>query len=490
MGAFFMAGHHDIERLHDTAREMLLDYREELTARWKAGERNSDLKRVKEQLNNLDLDPWSYGDILDDALSKGADAKQVMKDLRNHQSRTMKLWEVLSSDTIHHIIGKRTGGDSLAHVDGKKLREAVAILIDKYGHRFANDPSNYLSLSDYAHKGQFGKGLEKLSGVSNTEHRDFMAHVGGNTQSHAKDLTARDMQDVPSIVEALERLMQPQEASAQNANLLDAGRQTRVNQIVGLQGYGAESLEQITQFKKMVKKILPIIKPDLIDSYGELLKFTPELAGGGIHLNAGLGVDAYKKLTGFLQDNLGGEAAGALYGLLMDPEMQQAVESEDGQKVATILSRDAVIGGLMQQGIQYGATKLPALAAPIIAAGSALNTAMPVAAVSQIQGSSDPQVQINRNRDALENNDPVAVSHAQEVPQSYGKQGPSYDSASGQGVNEPGPMFDLTPVYENVVNFVSGGAHINRKKLERQEQLRALPATHPARAGFPIGGGM
>ena len=93
MGAFFMAGHHDIERLHDTAREMLLDYREELTARWKAGERNSDLKRVKEQLNNLDLDPWSYGDILDDALSKGADAKQVMKDLRNHQSRTMKLWE-------------------------------------------------------------------------------------------------------------------------------------------------------------------------------------------------------------------------------------------------------------------------------------------------------------------------------------------------------------------------------------------------------------
>mgnify|MGYP001226108788 CR=1 FL=1 len=485
-----MAGHREIEQLHDIAREMLLDYREELTARWKAGERNSDLKRVKEQLNNLDLDPWSYGDILDDALSKGADAKQVMKELRNHQSRTMKLWEVLSSDTIHHIIGKRTGGDSLAHVDGKKLREAVAILIDKYGHRFANDPSNYLSLADYAHKGQFGKGLEREWGIKNTEHRDFMAHVGGNTQSHAKGLTAREMQDVPSIVEALERLMQPQEASAQNASLLDAGRQNKVNQIVGLQGYGAESIEEITQFKKMVKKILPIIKPDLIDSYNELLKFTPELINGGVHLNAGFGVDAYKKLKGFLQDNLGGEATGALYGLLMDPEMQQAVENGDGQKIATIVGRDAILGGVMQQSIQYGAKVLPGLAAPVAAAGAALNTAMPIAAVSQIQGSTDPQVQITRNREALENNDPVAVRHAQAVPQNYGKQGPSYNPETGQGISEPGPMFDLTPLYEKVINFVSGGAHIERKKLERQEQLRALPATHPARHGFALGGGM
>jgi len=490
MGAFFMAGHHDIEQLHDIAREMLLDYREELTARWKAGERNSDLKRVKEQLNNLDLDPWSYGDLLDDSLSKGADANQVMKDLRNHQSRTMKLWEVLSSDTIHHIIGKRTGGDSLAHVDGKKLRQAVEILIDKYGHRFANDPSNYLSLSDYAHKGQFGKGLEKLWGGKNTEHRDFMAHVGGNTQSHAKGLTARDMQDVPSIVEALERLMQPQEGSAQNASLLDAGRQNKVNQIVGLQGYGAESLEQITKFKKQVKSVLTLIRPDLITSYDELLKFTPETVGGGMHLNSGLGVGAYKKLTSFLQNNLGGEATGALYGILMDPEMQQAVESEDGQKVGTILARDAVMGGLLQQGIQYGASKLPSLAAPITAAGAVLNTAMPVAAVSQIQGSSDPQVQINRNMEALEDNDPIAVSHAQEVPQSYGKQGPSYDSISGQGVSEPGPMFDLTPAYETVVDHLRGGAHLQRKKLEREEKIRALPSDHGARNGFPLGGGM
>ena len=124
-GAFFMAGHSDIAELHDIAREMLLEYRTELEHRWKAGDQSSNLKRVREQLNNLDLDPRSYADILDNALSQGADAEEVMKQLRNHQSRTMKLWQVLSDDTIHHIVGKRTGGDSLAHVKGSVIREAA-----------------------------------------------------------------------------------------------------------------------------------------------------------------------------------------------------------------------------------------------------------------------------------------------------------------------------------------------------------------------------
>jgi|9_EtaG_2_1085328.scaffolds.fasta_scaffold19838_2 hypothetical protein len=35
-----------------------------------------------------------------------------------------------------------------------------------------------------------------------------------------------------------------------------------------------------------------------------------------------------------------------------------------------------------------------------------------------------------------------------------------------------------------------GGIGLGRRKLEKEEKLRALPATHPARAGFPLGGGM
>ena len=38
--------------------------------------------------------------------------------------------------------------------------------------------------------------------------------------------------------------------------------------------------------------------------------------------------------------------------------------------------------------------------------------------------------------------------------------------------------------------FLSGDATRNRKKLEREEQLRALPADHGARHGFPMEGGM
>ena len=48
-GAFFMAGHSDIAELHDIAREMLLEYRTELEHRWKAGDKSSNLKRVREK---------------------------------------------------------------------------------------------------------------------------------------------------------------------------------------------------------------------------------------------------------------------------------------------------------------------------------------------------------------------------------------------------------------------------------------------------------
>ena len=455
-----MAAHHEIEHLHDIAREMLLDYREELEAKWKAGDQNSDLKKVREQLSNLDLDPWSYGDILDDALSKGADANNIMKVLRNHQTRTMKLWEVISSDTIHHIIGKRTGGDSLAHVDGKMLREAVEILIDKYGHRFANDPSNYLSLADYAHKGQFGKGLEKVWGVKNTEHRDWMAHFGGNTQSHAKNLTPRDMQDVSSVVEALERLMQPQEVSAQNASILDAGRQNKVNQIVGLEGYGAGSIEKIQKFKKMVKLILPEIRTDLIESYNELTSFKPETVNGGMHFNAGLGIGAEKQLMSFLKDNIGGEATGALYGLLMDPEMQKAVDNQDGGKVAEILATDAVLGGLVNSGLKTAAKHVPALANVAKNLSTGLNTAMPIAAVSQLQGSTDSRVQEFRNQESLETQDPQAIERSHFVPQQYGKQGPEI-TPQGEVITEPKPLIGEELIQRGIKMF-AGGMHYMR----------------------------
>ena len=287
-----MAGHTDIAELHDLARGMLLEYREDLTARWQAGDKSSNLKKVREQLNNLDLDPWSYADILDNAMSEGADAEKIMKELRNHQSRTMKLWEVLSDDTIHHVIGKRTGGDSLAHIDGKVLRAAVEQLVDEFGFRFANHHTNYTSQSDYAHKGQTGTGLELASGVKNTDMRQFMSHPGGNTSAHARNLTRREMQDVPSVVEALRGIMEPQIAAARSGDMLDKNRRDAVNDLIGLKGYGADSVDKLQAFKDQLKVVLPDIQQPLTDTYKLLknpaLKIGRPLARGGGFLLDGM----------------------------------------------------------------------------------------------------------------------------------------------------------------------------------------------------------
>ena len=264
-----MAGHTDIAELHDLAREMLLEYRTELEHRWKAGDKSSNLKKVREQLNNLDLDPWSYADILDNAMSKGADAEKVMKELRNHQSRTMKLWQVLSDDTIHHIVGKRTGGNSLAHVSGNVIREAVSRLVDEYGHRFANHHSNFKNYSEGEHKGQPPKkgGLEEASGVRNTDFRHLMAHPDGSTSKHARNLTPQEMQDVDSVVEALREIITPQKQAAANADLLAKPRKDRANEIFGRDIYGARTEFDQEQLKKELKLKTPDVEEELIDSY-------------------------------------------------------------------------------------------------------------------------------------------------------------------------------------------------------------------------------
>ena len=277
-----MAGHTDIAALHDTAREMLLEYRTELEHRWKAGYKSSNLKKVREQLNNLDLDPRSYADQLDNALSRNASAEEIMKLIRNHQSRTMKLWQVLSDDTIHHIVGKRTGGDSLAHIDGAVIREAVDRLVDEYGHRFANHHSNYNNFSEGEHKGQTPRkgGLEEASGVRNTDYRHLMAHPDGSTSKHARNLTPLEMQDVDSVVEALRGIINPQKEAADNADLLAKPRKDRVNELFGRDVYGAQNIAEQMDVKQLLKIETPNIQSELIDSYklqGSNLKIKPSL---------------------------------------------------------------------------------------------------------------------------------------------------------------------------------------------------------------------
>jgi len=316
-----MAGHKELDKLHDTARMMLLDYRNELEARAKLGKIPSELKKVREQLQNLDLDFYSYGDIVDDALSQGKDASGLQKVLRNHQTRTMNLWQVLADDTIHHIVQKRTGGDNLANARGEVVREVVDRLRDKYGIGFGNDPSNMVPLSDGAHKGsQRPRGLELKSGVV-LDDKSRAAHAGGNVAKYAKNLTKDQIETADSLFNELDWRIEEQLADAKRGLLTDTPRQNKINELAGAKAYGATSEAEFIPAKKAARGL----SPDIVTPTYRLINVggTLRLAG----LGAGMGlVSSEEGLTKALEGDYVGAVQAAGKEMIIGEGIGQVVQ--------------------------------------------------------------------------------------------------------------------------------------------------------------------
>ena len=77
-------------------------------------------------------------------------------------------------------------------------------------------------------------------------------------------------------------------------------------------------------------------------------------------------------------------------------------------------------------------------AAPAIAGGAtAAAVATPVAAVSQIEGSTDPMVTQRKAVERLEQGSEVDIKRKQYLPQEYGAAGPQMDPTTGQVITEP-----------------------------------------------------
>ena len=149
-----------------------------------------------------------------------------------------------------------------------------------------------------------------------------------------------------------------------------------------------------------------------------------------------------------IRQNLPGEAAGAMYSLMLDPEMRQAVERGDLKTIQNTLARDVAIGGGVQAGLTNLMKVLPQQflqkAAPAIAGGAtAAAVATPVAAVSQIGGSTDPMVTQRKAVERLEQGSEADIRRKQYVPQEYGAAGPQMDPTTGQVITEPEPL--ITP---------------------------------------------
>jgi len=441
-----MAGHGpELEKLHDVAHELLLQAEDELVKVQKAtGKTPSELKRVRKALSNIDWNIQSYGDLIENSLAKyGYDHKPLQKAIRNMEEDTMKAYQLLSDDTIHHLVQQRTGGSLRS--DPSVIRGAVRRLEDMFGMEFAQSTGKGgnvrgdLSFSNYAHKSDNNaSGLERQTIPKNPD-PSTTAHAKG-TSGFSKPLTAAEQADEDALVKALAPRVKAQIDMAENAIITDSPRVQAVRNAdprLADAYKPTNTAEDIAAMRTIANS--PELQPKIIQSYHELISDR-----GGIRLQ--------RRLARQFADAVGevpvaGLVAGPVAGMLLGQTPAEA--GVDAIPVISDIESDNT-ADVSRVGDLFVDKKT--------------NMVMPTAET----------VGQGKQGLAYKNDKPVAVP---------------YGSLAGEATTS-----EMTGAFVNQVFEVQkkrfGGIGIGRKKLERQEQLRALPADHGARHGFPLEGGM
>lgn len=378
-----MASHgKELGKLHDIAHELLLNAEEELVKVAKAtGKTPSELKRVRKALNNVDWNHQSYGDVIEESLTKyGYDYKPLQKAIRNMEERTMDAFALLSDDTIHHLVQQRTGG-SLNKASPSVIRGAVRRLEDMFGMEFSQSTGKFgnvrgdTAFSNFAHKQDTNQsGLEKESGIGKNPDKSTTAHAKG-TAGFARQLTAAEQADEDAIVKALAPRIAGQRELVDIAKTTDAPRIQVMREIPGLErAYMADNTaEEIAEMKVIAND--PANKPKVIKAYQALItdnggiRLSPQLAAGKIY-QKGLGaagglLTSEEGLTKALEGDLVGAVQAAGKEMVIGEAIGQAVQKvapHAAKIMPTITSGVAKIMPALMKGtgaataIQAGAT--------------------------------------------------------------------------------------------------------------------------------------
>ena len=255
----------ELAELHDLARNMLID----IQTRMQAGDipegfSKSDLKRVKKALSNLDFNPESYGDIMEDIASGKGGPKDLMKKVRNMESRVMKAYQLLDDDTIHHLVQQRTGGDFGTQASGDVVRGAIKRLEDRFGMKFGQSGGAQgvvrgdTSFSNFAHKSDDkATGLERKSGIGKNPDAAKTAHRYG-TAGYAKNLTAAETANEKALAEALAPRIQAQIEDVQTGIKTDSPRVEAIRKLDPKleRAYMPDNTpEEIADMRKVIKTL-------------------------------------------------------------------------------------------------------------------------------------------------------------------------------------------------------------------------------------------
>jgi hypothetical protein len=346
----------ELAQLHDLARTMLLEVQAQYNAKViPPGFGKSDKKRLDKAISNLDFNPEAYVDIMEDVMVGQKGSKELMKRIRNVETKVMKAFELLNEDTIHHLVQQRTGGDFSKQVSGDVVRGAVKRLEDRFGLKFsqATGPGGVIrgdtALSNFAHKSDLTqKGAELASDIGKNPDPSTTAHRFG-TAGYSKTLSPQETRDEQALFEALEARIAPQ---LEDVKVGIATDQPRVQAIRAADPRLANAY-MATNTAEEIAAMQPIARglgeDTLIQAYQQLL---PDFKGGKAILRAlPMGAVATAAFT--------------------VADIAQAAQGVTAVQQATS-TPEAVAGGLeaVSGVLSLAATKVPVLAGPSMVAGA------------------------------------------------------------------------------------------------------------------------
>ena len=486
---------------YEIVRQRIVAQLDRLEAAQKAGQKlpSGDINSLKKWRRfgaAFAWDPSVYQNIL---ANPDMPDTELISAIRKTEATFMRRWGYIKKIPLHHIIASRTGGDLGIRTPVDVWLETKERIFDATGARPGNGQANLNATGAFDELWHIGREGAKGSvfegtGIITPENFPYLHRAGQNL---ADKLGADPRMVQASAAEQAKALIAPIVQQQQRFQETTATPQVQAQRKIFTDlGYSeivdpTATMGEIEDIRKATQDT-PI--PSIFARAGaitfnpqasmqEFLKsaegqawFSKESirrAAQGKEFNpynlysAFGSIENAEQIIDTLNKNLPGEAAGFVFGLLLDPEMRKAVERGDVETIQQTLARDTLIGGAVQAGLpklmkllpqQLRQTAAPLLqkAAPALTTSAAVaQTAVPVAAVSQIEASVDPTVTQRKSVERLEKGSQADVYRKQYLPQEYGAAGPQMDPTTGQVVTEPQPLIDFDRIKQGL-NFLGG----------------------------------
>ena len=426
-------------------------------------------------------DPEVYIDIM---ANPDMSDVELMRALRNTEATLMKKWGVIDKMPLHHKIALRTGGDLGLRTPVDVWMQTRERIFERFGFNPGNGPKNlgaHTQFNEIVHIGRIGGGKEfKQAGATDSVLEAI---------KKAEVALHRPGEDLGNLPKQYEPLIGA--SSAQQAAYLE-------EYIIGQ----IERFKQATDFERT--QWMNNTFDDGINWFADLGGKGPRLSGfssansvedQALLKQAAKAIEHYDRSTGEVKTlaQLSADAFVAPEAPKLDTNnLSFDPGSKEGKKFLKMVNGGAHIDVLKNPLVRKLAIGVPVL-----------GTAWSAGTVEASAAERDKEIQANPNDPTL------PVNKTLDQGAGWGDR----VALTGMGLTATGvgaplgiPMVAAGETVSTVTGLMSlafdgGRALLNRdwagerKKLERQEKLRALPATSPARSGpmtvgFPMGGGM